>query len=59
MVTEADGTAERVVADKASDTHDFVETVREMTIRPHVTQNLNRPGGNAIDEPTTRTRAIW
>jgi transposase len=41
-------------ADKAYDTHDFVETVREMNIRPHVTQNLNRPGGSAIDERTTR-----
>ena len=25
-----------------------------MTIRPHVTENLNRPGGSAIDERTTR-----
>ena len=43
-----------VGADKAYDTRDFVETVREMDFRPHVTQNLKRPGGSAIDERTTR-----
>ena len=46
-----------VGADKAYDTRDFVETVREMNIRPHVTQNLNRPGGSAIDERTSRHRS--
>lgn len=43
-----------VGADKAYDTHDFVRTVRELDIRPHVAQNLNRPGGSAIDGRTIR-----
>lgn len=43
-----------VGTDKAYDTHDFVETVRQLDIRPHVAQNLNRPGGSAIDQRTTR-----
>jgi transposase len=43
-----------VGADKAYDTRDFVETVREMDFRPHVTQNVKRPGGSAIDQRTTR-----
>ena len=40
--------------DKAYDTHDFVDTAREMDFRPHVAQNVNRPGGSAIDGRTTR-----
>jgi len=43
-----------VGADKAYDTRDFVETVREMGIRPHVAQNKNRAGGSAIDDRTAR-----
>ena len=43
-----------VAADKAYDTRGFVETVRQMDYRPHVTQNVNRPGGSAIDCRTTR-----
>jgi hypothetical protein len=43
-----------VGADKAYDNRDFVETVREMDFRPHVTQNVTRPGGSAIDGRTTR-----
>ena len=43
-----------VGADKAYDTQDFVHTVREMKIRPHVSQNMNRAGGSAIDNRTTR-----
>ena len=43
-----------VGADKAYDTRDFVKTLRDMGIRPHVAQNLNRPGGSAVDERTTR-----
>jgi transposase len=43
-----------VGADKAYDTRDFVQTVREMEIRPHVAQNLKRNGGSAIDARTTR-----
>jgi len=41
-------------ADKAYDTRDLVQVLREMQVRPHVTQNLNRPGGSAIDRRTTR-----
>ncbi len=41
-------------ADKAYDTRDFVETVRELNIRPHVAQNVKRSGGSAIDGRTTR-----
>lgn len=43
-----------VAADKAYDTRDFVGLLREMEVRPHVTQNTNRPGGSAIDGRTTR-----
>jgi transposase len=43
-----------VGADRAYDTHDFVRTVREMDFRPHVAQNINRPGGSAVDARTTR-----
>jgi hypothetical protein len=41
-------------ADKAYDTFDFVDLMRELGITPHVTQNLARPGGSAIDGRTTR-----
>jgi transposase len=43
-----------VGADKAYDTRDFVKTLRDMGIRPHVTQNLKRSGGSAIDQRTAR-----
>ena len=33
---------------------DFVKTLREMNIRPHVAQNVKRSGGRAIDARTTR-----
>src|SRR6516165_2871112 len=45
-----------VGADKAYDTHDFVKTLRAMGVRPHVTQNVTRTGGSAIDGRTTRHR---
>jgi transposase len=41
-------------ADKGYDTRDFVRAMREMEVRPHVTQNVKRPGGSAIDARTTR-----
>ncbi len=41
-------------ADKGYDTRDFVKIMREMDVRPHVTQNVNPPGGSAIDARTTR-----
>jgi transposase len=43
-----------VGADKAYDTRNFVRELREMNIRPHLTQNLKRSGGSAIDARTTR-----
>src|SRR5262245_36276215 len=39
-------------ADKAYDTQDFVSTVRNMRVTPHVTQNTRRR--SAIDARTTR-----
>jgi transposase len=43
-----------VAGDKAYDTHGFVAQCREKNVTPHVAQNLNRPGGSAIDERTAR-----
>ena len=43
-----------VGADKAYDTRDFVKNLRRKGVRPHVSQNLKRPGGSAIDQRTTR-----
>ncbi len=43
-----------VGADKAYDTRDFVNTIREMKIRAHVAQNIKRSGGSAIDSRTSR-----
>jgi len=43
-----------VGADKAYDTRDFVATVREMEVRPHMAQNVKRTGGSAIDGRTAR-----
>jgi transposase len=41
-------------ADKGYDTFEFVELMRELGTTPHVTQNLTRQGGSAIDGRTTR-----
>jgi transposase len=41
-------------ADKGYDSFEFVELMRELGTTPHVTQNLTRPGGSAIDGRTTR-----
>jgi len=43
-----------VGADKSYDTADFVTGVRACGAIPHVTQNLRRVGGSAIDGRTTR-----
>jgi transposase len=43
-----------VGADKAYDTADFVDQVRELDMTPHVAQNETRRGGSAIDARTTR-----
>ncbi|MBA3546875.1 MAG: IS5 family transposase [Nannocystis sp.] len=41
-------------ADKSYDTTDFVAGVRAFGATPHLTQNLKRTGGSAIDRRTTR-----
>lgn len=43
-----------VGADKGYDTREFVALSRELGVTPHVSQNLNRSGGSAIDGRTTR-----
>src|ERR687892_566575 len=43
-----------VGADKAYDTTDFVEQVRQIDMTPHVAHNDTRRGGSAIDARTTR-----
>jgi hypothetical protein len=40
-------------ADKGYDSFDFVELMRELDVTPHVTQNLTRRGGSAIDGRAT------
>ena len=52
--TEEPGRRRTVGADKGYDVRDFVDTVRELNVTPHVAQNLKRPGGSAIDGRTTR-----
>jgi IS5 family transposase len=41
-------------ADKNYDTREFVATTRALGVTPHVSQNVKRPGGSAIDARTTR-----
>lgn len=41
-------------ADKAYDTRGYVADLRAGNITPHVAQNVNRKGGSAIDDRTTR-----
>ena len=43
-----------IAADKGYDTKDFVKEMRSMNVTPHVSQNLKRAGGSAIDQRTTR-----
>jgi len=50
----APGRRRTVGADKAYDDAQFVELLREIQVTPHVTQNVARPGGSAIDGRTTR-----
>jgi hypothetical protein len=40
--------------DKNYDTRAFVEVLRALQVTPHVTQNVDRSGGSAIDARTTR-----
>ena len=42
-----------VGGDKGYDTADFVAECRNLNVTPHVAQNLERPGGSAIDARTT------
>ena len=41
-------------ADKEYDTAGFVAAARDLSVTPHVAQNLNRHGGSAIDGRTPR-----
>lgn len=41
-------------ADKAYDTRGHISDLRASNITPHVAQNVNRKGGSAIDDRTTR-----
>lgn len=43
-----------LAADKGYDTRNLVGGMRAMNVTPHVSQNLNRNGGSAIDGRTTR-----
>ena len=43
-----------VGGDKGYDTRGFVQEMRARNVTPHVSQNTNRPGGNALDGRTTR-----
>ncbi|HVZ34529.1 MAG TPA: IS5 family transposase [Polyangiaceae bacterium] len=54
MLEALPGDRRRTVgADKAYDTRGFVASLRELNVTPHVTQNLARRGGSAIDARTT------
>jgi transposase len=50
----APGRRRTVGGDKHYDVRAFVDVTRELGTTPHITQNLARPGGSAIDERTTR-----
>ena len=55
MAERVEGTERiTVAADKAYDTKDFVSEMRGMNATPHVSQNIKRSGGSAIDIRTTR-----
>jgi transposase len=55
MLEQIPGTEQLTVGgDKAYDTADFVAECRNLKLTPHVAQNLERPGGSAIDARTTQ-----
>ena len=55
MLEQIPGTKQVTVGgDKGYDTADFVAECRNMKVTPHVAQNLERPGGSAIDARTTQ-----
>lgn len=47
---------ETLGADKGYDNKEFVSTIRSRNITPHVSANIKRKGGSAIDGRTTRHR---
>jgi hypothetical protein len=54
MLEQIPGTKQVTVGgDKGYDTTDFVAECRNLKVTPHVAQNLERPGGSAIDARTT------
>jgi len=54
MLEQIPGTKQVTVGgDKAYDTADFVAECKNLKVTPHVAQNLERPGGSAIDARTT------
>jgi len=55
MLEQIPGTKQVTVGgDKAYDTADFVAECRNLKVTPHVAQNVERPGGSAIDARTTQ-----
>jgi hypothetical protein len=55
MLEQTPGTKQVTVGgDKANDTADFVAEHRNLKVTPHMAQNLERPGGSAIDARTTQ-----
>jgi len=59
MLEQIPGTKQVTVGgDKGYDTADFVAECRNLKVTPHVAQNLERPGGSAIDARTTPARRI-
>ena len=55
MLEQIPGTKQVTVGgDKAYDTADFVAERRNLKVTPHVAQNLERPGGSAIDARSTQ-----
>ena len=54
MISEQPGSHRITLgADKKYDTADFVKELRKLNVTPHVAQNINAPGGSAIDGRTT------
>jgi transposase len=59
MLEQISGTKQVTVGgDKAYDTADFVAECRNLKVTPHVAQNLERPGGSAIDARTTQHAGV-
>jgi transposase len=55
MLEQIPGTGQLTVGgDKGFDTAEFVRECRNISVTPHVAQNLGRRGGSAIDSRTTR-----